>query len=139
MFPFNISYHDIVLLFLNKFGLVMKIYLVLFIVGIIHMKPIQFLEANFVIKILLAAFLIYRFNPYFQNNRHFTELDRKISFSAGCFILLITFADFVEYFIQHIRGIITPHTLPWIEPIVSRLMPPSAPPSAMEEIPPQNQ
>jgi len=41
------------------------------------------------IKIYICLFLIYRFNP-FRSSIEFTELDRKIVFSAGLFILTTT-------------------------------------------------
>lgn len=43
------------------------------------------------VKIYVSLFLIYRFNPF----RHveFTELDAKIAFSAGQFLLTTTFID----------------------------------------------
>ena len=42
-------------------------------------------DLQYYVKIYVALFLIYRFNPF----RHvkFTSLDRKIGFSAGVFLL----------------------------------------------------
>lgn len=42
-------------------------------------------DLQYYVKIYVALFLIYRFNPF----RHvkFTSLDRKIAFSAGAFLL----------------------------------------------------
>ena len=117
----DVSYHEMGIMFLHIFSIVTKIYIILFILGIVQVKPTKFLEINIIIKILIAAFLIYRFNPYFGENKKFTELDRKISYSAGCFILLISFADVLEYFIDSIRAsvmsyasIITHSRLPFV-------------------------
>jgi len=43
---------------------------------------------DFVIKVFISAFLIIRFNPY--NEIHFSNLDQKIAFSAGFFVLATT-------------------------------------------------
>jgi len=50
-------------------------------------KYIQTLDSY--VKIYICLFLIYRFNPL-RTNIKFTELDRKIVFSAGLFILATT-------------------------------------------------
>ena len=42
-----------------------------------------------VIEVYIGGFLLYRFHPFRQNN-NFTELDRKIAFSAGGFIIMTT-------------------------------------------------
>ena len=43
---------------------------------------------DFIIKVFISAFLIIRFNPY--NHVHFSDLDQKIAFSAGFFVLATT-------------------------------------------------
>jgi hypothetical protein len=52
-------------------------------------------------KIYVSLFLVYRFNPF--RNVEFTELDRKIAFSAGVFLLATIAIDeiirnLLEYF-----------------------------------------
>ena len=44
---------------------------------------------DYYIKIYICLFLIWRFNPFRKVNT-FTDLDRKISFSAGMFIITTT-------------------------------------------------
>jgi len=44
---------------------------------------------DYYIRIYICLFLIWRFNP-FRKYYEFTELDRKIAFSAGLFILTTT-------------------------------------------------
>jgi hypothetical protein len=44
---------------------------------------------DYYVKIYVSLFLIYRFNPL-RSRIQFTELDRKIVFSAGLFILTTT-------------------------------------------------
>ena len=41
------------------------------------------------VKIYICLFLIWRFNPL-RDNYEFTDLDRKIAFTAGLFILTTT-------------------------------------------------
>jgi hypothetical protein len=49
----------------------------------------QYLDSlNAFIKIYVSLFLIYRFNPF--RKVKFTELDAKISFSAGMFLITTT-------------------------------------------------
>jgi hypothetical protein len=46
---------------------------------------------NLYLKIYVCFYLIYRFNPLTRNK--FTELDRKIAFRSGLFILTTTFIN----------------------------------------------
>lgn len=50
----------------------------------------KFLESlDYYIRIYICLFLMWRFNP-FRTHYEFTDLDRKIAFSAGLFILTTT-------------------------------------------------
>ena len=50
----------------------------------------KFLEdLDYYVRIYICLFLIWRFNP-FKTHYEFTDLDRKIAFSAGMFILTTT-------------------------------------------------
>jgi hypothetical protein len=44
------------------------------------------IKINYYIKIYICLFLIWRFNPL-RSHYEFTNLDRKITFTAGMFIL----------------------------------------------------
>jgi hypothetical protein len=77
--------------------------LVLFLVGVFQDKPFLVLEFNFIVKIILALFLIYRFNSFRKNKIEFTELDRQVAFSAGIYILMISFIDYFFFYIKEIR------------------------------------
>jgi hypothetical protein len=52
------------------------------------------------VKIYVALFLIWRFNPY----RHvkFTSLDKKIAFNAGLFVLFAT-TSINQIFIAYLK------------------------------------
>jgi len=57
---------------------------ILFAVGLFKNAP-QYLESlDYYVKIYISLFLLWRFNPF--RKIHFTELDRKIAFSAGIFL-----------------------------------------------------
>ena len=107
--------------FITAFSYITKISLVLFMVGIFQAKPIYLIEINFFIKVLISLFLIYRFNNYRTQKIVFTELDRKVVYSAGTYILLISFIDISEYYLQMVRSYITPHTLPVINYIKEKM------------------
>jgi hypothetical protein len=57
-------------------------------------------------RIYICLFLIWRFNP-FKKKYEFTELDRKIVFSAGLLILTTTvLSNFSNYFSNSIKSYI---------------------------------
>lgn len=68
---------------------------------------------DYYLRIYICLFLILRFNPYrkhmlwFHNNKFdkFDELDRKIAFNAGIFILTTSvinnYVNEIKYFINH--------------------------------------
>jgi hypothetical protein len=59
------------------------------IIGLSKNAPRYIADLDGYVKIYICLFLIYRFNP-FRSKIQFTELDRKIVFSAGIFILTTT-------------------------------------------------
>jgi len=57
-------------------------------VGLFSSAP-QYLERlDYYVKIYISLFLLWRFNPFRDIN--FTDLDRKIAFSAGIFLFTTT-------------------------------------------------
>ena len=111
-FFYNISFY-----FIHYFGILTKIITVLFIIGFFANKPSIFLSINFVVKVCISLFLIYRFNRYRKNKLTFTELDRKVCYSAGIYILFVSFLDVIQFFTDQIRSSIQPYTLPVIQKI----------------------
>jgi hypothetical protein len=65
-------------------------YLLYFIIafGLSETAPVYLKQLDNFIKIYISLFLIYRFNPFRETK--FTELDKKIVFSAGVFVLATT-------------------------------------------------
>ena len=82
----------------------------LFFIGIFQEKPTLFIDFNFVVKVCLALFLIYRFNNYRKHEIKFTELDRKVCYSSGIYILIISFIDYINSYTDTIKKLIVPYT-----------------------------
>ena len=58
---------------------------------------------DYYIRIYICLFLIWRFNPL-RSHYEFTNLDRKIAFSAGVFILTTTVLNqYLEIVINYIK------------------------------------
>jgi len=111
----NKNFYNFEINFLNFFSLITKVTFVLFIIGFFQTKNQYINEFNFIVKIILALFLIYRFNKYRKHKIEFTELDRKVCFSAGVYIILISFFDLINNYIDTIReNLIIPITQPII-------------------------
>ena len=100
---------------LSWISMITKILFGLIVIGYISAPPAIFVSMTFVLKIVLASILLYRFNSYRKQRVTFTELDRKIVSSCALFILLTSFTDYVAYFAEGIRRIVSPYTLPWLE------------------------
>jgi hypothetical protein len=65
-------------------------YLLYFIIafGLSTTAPQYLSTLDYIIKLYVSLFLIYRFNPF--RKVVFTDLDRKIAFSAGIFVFATT-------------------------------------------------
>jgi hypothetical protein len=110
----NKTIYNLELAFIQFFNFITKITILLFMVGFFKEPPISILKINYVIKIAIAVFLIYRFNPYRKQQIVFTKLDRKVAYSAGVYILTISFIDILDQYVEMARAQITKYTLPII-------------------------
>ena len=108
----NPFFYDNATFLVHYFGYISKLVVVLFIIGFFTNKPDSFLAINFFIKILFSLFLIYRFNSYRKNKIQFTDLDRKICYSAGIYIFTFSFIDIIQSYVERLRELIDPYTLP---------------------------
>jgi len=74
-------------------------YILIFVsaIGTSQVDPIYLNSLDYYIRIYICLFLIWRFNPL-RSKYEFTDLDRKIAFSAGAFILTTTALN--EYLLQ---------------------------------------
>ena len=111
----NPFFYDNASAFIHYFGYITKLVVVLFIIGFFTDKPSGFLAINFVIKILFSLYLIYRFNSYRKNKIQFTDLDRKICYSAGVYIFTFSFVDIIQTYIERLRELIDPYTVPIVK------------------------
>lgn len=68
------------------------------------LNSLKFLMLNYIIKIAIALFLIYRFNGLRKNKTSFTDLDRKVCFSAGIYILAVSFQEYIIMFSKDFRS-----------------------------------
>jgi hypothetical protein len=100
----NKNFYNFELKFLTYFSYVTKFTVLLFLIGIFQNKPTILIQFNFVVKVILALFLIYRFNSYRKHKIEFTELDRKVCYSVGIYIILISFLDIINYYTETIRS-----------------------------------
>jgi hypothetical protein len=76
----------------------------LFFVGFFNDKPRIYMNFIFVVKFLMGMFLIYRFNSYRTNKVNFTELDRKICYSCGLYIVVISFGEYINIVTNDFRS-----------------------------------
>jgi hypothetical protein len=113
----NPLFYNILYNFMHYFKWITRIVTLLFIIGVLTDKPSSFLFFNFLIKILLAVFLLYRFNSYRKSKIVFTELDRKICYSAGMYIIIFSFLDVIQVYINELRNMIDPYTIPIINKV----------------------
>jgi hypothetical protein len=60
----------------------------LFVIGFANNAPEYLIPLNYYVQIYVSLFLLIRFNPF--SNFKFTELDKKIAFTGGLFIISTT-------------------------------------------------
>lgn len=78
------------------FDWVTKVSYVVFVVsalGLAQCKPAYLATFDFYVRLYICLFLLWRFNPL-RKTYTFTSLDRKISFSAGLFMLTTSILHF---------------------------------------------
>ena len=56
------------------------------LIGLVETEPQYLTTIEYYVKVYVSIFLIWRFNPYSHTGK-FTEIDRRIVFSAALFIL----------------------------------------------------
>jgi hypothetical protein len=89
------------------FDLITLLMVFIFIYGLIYNEPIIFVQINFLIKVIIGFYLMYKFNDF---NKHktivFTVLDKKICFSAGLYLIVFSFADVINMYLNKIKMIV---------------------------------
>jgi len=67
-------------------------------IGVFKTVPEYITVLNSILKMSIATWLIYKFNP-FQNVYVLTHLEKKLIFSAGIYIILTTgVGEYLEYY-----------------------------------------
>lgn len=66
--------------------------IILSVLGLSVLNPSYINDLNMYVRIYICLYLIWRFNP-FRTKCDFSDLDRKIAYSAGIFILTTTFLN----------------------------------------------
>jgi len=97
-------------LFLRLIKYTTYLLLFLFIIGAIREKPADFLLFVLYVKVALAVFLLYRFNPFYRQVHD--SFDRKIVYTSAVFILITSFLEYINRFVDEIRSIVTVYTVP---------------------------
>lgn len=110
--PFNKNIHN----FQDKaYDIIVYITWVLYLVialGISANAPQYLNELQYYVKLYVSLFLIFRFNPF--RKVHFTELDAKIAFSAGVFLLTTTaISNILETYLTKINKMHKNYSIIW--------------------------
>ena len=80
--------------------------IILSYLGLSKYNPAFLNDINNYLRIYICLFLLWRFNPYRRLDK-FTNLDRKIAFSAGVFILTTTI---LNNYLAALKNNISTHT-----------------------------
>ena len=86
---FNKKLNSIQERFFNIFIILSYALIFISFFGLSDSAPKYLESVDYYVRIYICLFLIWRFNP-FRKVYKFTDLDRKIAFSAGLFILTTT-------------------------------------------------
>jgi hypothetical protein len=83
------------------------IFIVMYIIGFIGAPPAIFITFTFILKIVIAVTLVYKFgyNPTYK----YTELDRRIIIMLSIFMLVMSFTDYMNAMINDIKKLIHPN------------------------------
>jgi len=85
----KLKLHEAQSRFFNLFIYISYALLFISALGISQTAPKYLDSMEYYVRIYICLFLMWRFNPL-REKYEFTELDRKIAFSAGAFILTTT-------------------------------------------------
>jgi len=91
---------------IHWFDIITLIMFCIFIFGFVYNIPSIFIQFNFIIKVLIALYLIYKFNDFRTDTVKFTLLDKKICYSAGIYLFLFSFADVINSYFRELRKLI---------------------------------
>ena len=75
--------------------------MILFIYGIVYNEPQMFVQLSFIITIIIALYLMYRFN-HFRRTRKITLMDQKMCSFAGFYLIITSFGDIITFYLKDI-------------------------------------
>jgi len=118
----NSYFYDNTYLFLRIMSFISRIFIFFFIVGVLYIDFTEkwkniFSKITYFVKFFVAILLVYRFNSYRMYKIKFTELDRKIAYSAGLFIILISVYDLIIQYSNEIHKVAYPYTSKWVQTV----------------------
>ena len=90
---------------MHWFDLITLFIMILFIYGSFNNTPKLFVQINFIIKVAIGCYLIYKFNDFRRVDK-ITLFDQKLCAFAGSYILLVSFADVITVYLNDIRNYI---------------------------------
>jgi hypothetical protein len=79
---------------------------ILFSYGFLFNQPLLFIQLNFIIKVIISFYLMYKFNDFRSDPIKFTVLDKKICYSAGFYLFIFSFADVINFYFLELRNYI---------------------------------
>jgi hypothetical protein len=82
----NQKLYEYQIFFFNIFIVLSYVLIIISFLGFSNTAQSYLITMDYYVRIYICLFLIWRFNP-FRKLDNFTDLDRKIAFSAGIFIL----------------------------------------------------
>jgi hypothetical protein len=80
--------------------------IILFGYGFLFNQPLLFIQLNFIIKVIISFYLMYKFNDFRSDPIKFTVLDKKICYSAGFYLFIFSFADVINFYFLELRNYI---------------------------------
>ena len=102
--------------FINLINIIYFICLLLLLFGFFNSQPYIILDSNSIFKIIISLFLIYRFSKYRKQPIRFTDLDRKVCYSIGIYIFLVSIVDIIGYNLLYARNSLF---FPFVQPVLN--------------------
>lgn len=117
----NKDVYNFQIYFLYFFSIVTKATALLFLIGFFQERPSIIIQINSIVKFILGLYLIYRFNRYRKFKVEFTELDRKICYSVGLYIVLLSLGEYILQLSYAIRSRTIIYTNPFVDYVKKQL------------------
>lgn len=117
----NKNIYNFQIYFLYFFSIITKATVILFFIGFFQERPAIIIKINSIVKFILGLYLLYRFNRYRKHKIEFTELDRKICYSTGLYIVLLSLGEYILQLSYTIRSRLIVYTSPVVDYVKKQL------------------